>query len=188
MRGVAKSRGGRILLGILLTLGFLAFIGWMLMRPKIGRATVSEIEAVLPPEAYAKQAVDEAAAKRMDGVIAISRLIGEAGLTKLKQQAMSNADKIGIAKYLWAGNEEQFDKLQKILDAGPLQYRPLAKPDGVRSYMIEMKQLVDSLALIGSNLAAAGDYDKGKYCTDLCLRLSNGVLKAKGNMMTIWSR
>jgi len=59
MRWFVTTKAGRILVGLTLGFGLLAFIGWMLFRPKIGHATLAEIDAVLPLELRTEPKIDE---------------------------------------------------------------------------------------------------------------------------------
>jgi len=69
------SKAGKIGIGIFVVVGFLCFVGWRAMQPKIHKATMAEIRAVLPPELLVVDQVDVQAQERYKKLVAISQKI-----------------------------------------------------------------------------------------------------------------
>jgi len=62
-----------------------------------------------------------------------------------------------------------------------LAYRPLNAADDDRGFVLEQRDLVRGLAVLGSTFARAGDFARGVQAVDLSLKLSTSIFLAGGD-------
>jgi len=204
---LANTKAGRLSIIALTCIAGVAFAFWMCFRPKIGHASLLEIRAVLPRELRYRQPLDPNSVDRMDRLIAIAKRLRRNGaytfrrdgtqsfevggppfgvlpeLSQLADAATAPNDSIQFAKAVWRTRRPIFQEIAEILDEGDLQYRILRDSDADRSFVLDIRDFVRWLAIVGVAFAQAGDFEVAQNAIDQSHRLAAAVASAGGDSL-----
>jgi len=165
---------------------FLSLVGFVLMQPKIGHATMSDIKAVLPREAYEESRLDEAAFARLHKVLSVTETLDLTN-SVTRYGAVDFIDQRKNAEHVWSENKPQLEKLRRLLEIGSLTVHPAVTANSGRIYDHETSNssvpgLVEGLGFLGYELAAGGDFRSAEEAIDLHLMLSSSMHIAGGDL------
>jgi hypothetical protein len=188
-----KMRKRMILAGILLVgIGVGAWV-YRRLHPNIVLATREEIEAVLPKELLESPPLDPSAEARLSWVYS-DLLKFEPKEIQLTSGPTSDPAPIGLQNMLTSDriwHDARFDRLLKLLDAGPIRFTPplLGAYKRTAGRPIDTIELLSKIRLVAKGLADSsalyrvmGDRKESLFCLRSLLKLSGRVWDLRGGL------